>query len=93
MQKGVGIFETSNLTRSRFFCVCETNSTRPRFFGGVRTISTRPRVFFGCVDGSEPCGARVTEIPRETTKLPSAVTMVQTDGPRAREEKDGGKFA
>jgi hypothetical protein len=28
-----------------------------------------------------------------TTKLPSAVTMVQTDGPRAREEKDGGKFA
>ncbi len=28
-----------------------------------------------------------------TTKLPSAVPMVQTDGPRAREEKDGGKFA
>jgi hypothetical protein len=39
-----------NLTRSRFFCVCETNSTRPRFFrrGGVWTISTRRRFFGVC---------------------------------------------
>jgi hypothetical protein len=42
----------TNLTRSRFFCVCETSSTRPRFFGGVcGRFRQDLEFFFGCVGG------------------------------------------